>query len=86
MLEGPDDRVEDQLELRGGDGEKAGEAVVVHRLQHQEEVCSMFRELFEILKKFFNDLKVFVTTRQAIKEILVNCINEYFWQIVFKIN
>lgn len=50
VLEGPDDRVEDQLELRGRDGEEGCEAVVVDRLEHHEEVCAVFREFFKVLE------------------------------------
>ena len=50
VLERPDDGVEDQLELRRWDGQEGGEAVVVDRLQHNEEVCAVLREFFEVLE------------------------------------
>ena len=51
VLECPDDGVEDELELRRRDREEGSEAVVVDRLQHDEKVGPVFRELFEILRE-----------------------------------
>lgn len=49
VLERPDDAIQHQLELCGGDVEKGGKAVVVNRLEQQEEVCPVLGVLFEVL-------------------------------------
>ena len=66
MLERPDDGVEDQLELRRWDGQERGEAVVVDRLEHHEEVCAVFRELFEVLEKKAREVLInqFITSEK----------------------
>lgn len=51
MLEGPDDGVQDQLELGGGDGQEGGEALGGGRLEEVEEMSSVFREFFKILMR-----------------------------------
>lgn len=51
MLEGPDDGVQDQLELGRGDGQEGGEALGGGRLEEVEEMSSVFREFFKILKR-----------------------------------
>ena len=50
MLKGPDDWVQDKLELGVGDGQERVEAVEVDCLQKQEEIGSVFRELLKVLK------------------------------------
>ena len=66
VLERPDDGVEDQLELRRWDGQERGEAVVVDRLEHHEEVCAVFRELFEVLEKKAREVLInqFITSEK----------------------
>ena len=49
VLERPDDRVEDELELRGGNVEEGGETVQVDRLQHEEEIGPVFGVLLKVL-------------------------------------
>lgn len=54
VLEGPDDGIQHQLELRRRDGEKSREAVRVHCLQQVEEVCPVLWELLKVLNKCTN--------------------------------
>ena len=49
VLERPDDRVQDQLELLRWDAEEGGEAVGVDRLEKCEEVCPVLGVLLEVL-------------------------------------
>ena len=49
VLERPDDRVQNELKLRGGNVEEGGEAVQVHRLQHEEEVGPVLGVLLKVL-------------------------------------
>ena len=51
VLEGPDDGVEHELELRRVDGQEGVEAVRVDGLQQQEEVGAVLRVLLEVLRK-----------------------------------
>lgn len=51
MLEGPDDGVQDQLELGGGDGQEGREALGGGRLKEVEEMSSVFGEFFKILMR-----------------------------------
>lgn len=51
VLEGPDDGVQDQLELGGGDGQEGGEALGGGRLEEVEEMSSVFWEFFKILTR-----------------------------------
>lgn len=51
VFKGPDDRVEDELELGGGDVEECLKAVRVHRLQQHKEVGPVLRILFKVLQK-----------------------------------
>ena len=48
VLEGPDDGIEYQLELGGGNCKKRREGVVIHRLQQEEEIGSVVRKLFKV--------------------------------------
>lgn len=54
VLEGPDDGVQHQFELRRWDGEESREAVRVHRLEQVEEVCPVLRELLKVLNQSRN--------------------------------
>ena len=51
VLEGPDDGVQDQLELGRRDGQECREAVGIDGLKQVEEMGPVLRELFEILFK-----------------------------------
>ena len=61
MFKGPDDRVQDKLELGVGDGQERVEAVEVDCLQKQEEIGSVFRELLKVLKKMKINLNYSIT-------------------------
>jgi hypothetical protein len=50
VFEGPNDRVQDELELGGRDGEEGIKTVQVDGLEEDEKVCPMFRKFLEILK------------------------------------
>lgn len=49
VLEGPDDGVQDELELSRGDGQEGREALRGGGLQEVEEVGSVFWEFFKVL-------------------------------------
>lgn len=49
MLEGPDDRVQDEFELGWSDGQKGWEALGGGSLKQVEEVGSVFWEFFKVL-------------------------------------
>eukprot|EP00295_Goniomonas_pacifica_P010933 CAMPEP_0175887026 /NCGR_PEP_ID=MMETSP0107_2-20121207/45946_1 /TAXON_ID=195067 ORGANISM="Goniomonas pacifica, Strain CCMP1869" /NCGR_SAMPLE_ID=MMETSP0107_2 /ASSEMBLY_ACC=CAM_ASM_000203 /LENGTH=299 /DNA_ID=CAMNT_0017207439 /DNA_START=8 /DNA_END=904 /DNA_ORIENTATION=+ len=50
VLEGPDDGVDDQLEVVGRDEEEGTEAVVVDRLEEFEKVDAVVRVVLEVLR------------------------------------
>lgn len=72
MFEGPDDGVQHQFELGGGDGEERREAVRVDGLQQVEEVSSVLGILFKVLKD---------TTTNALKISCVRFIHSLFANI-----
>ena len=51
VLERPDDRIKDQLELGRRDRKERVEAIQVHCLKEYEEVRTVLGELFEVLKR-----------------------------------
>lgn len=49
VLEGPDDGVQDQFELGGGDRQEGGEALTSGSLEEVEEMGPMFWEFLKVL-------------------------------------